>query len=231
MIKALLTMDDFSVRCTPAIVDYLEGKHIPVILFAWGQNVEQYHDEALYAVKKGIVIGNHSYTHPHFSEISFDEGVKEIEKCESVLDELYKEAEVQRKYRPFRFPYGDKGGENKELLQKYLAEHGYDKVDDTNIPYLWWKENGLDKDIDTFWTFDFAEYNIRQGSGFTLDDVFKKMNDMNPTSGAALFAPDSYHILLFHSHDETQELVPEYYKKVLDECIAKGVVFVEPKFK
>ncbi len=231
MIKALLTMDDFSVKCTPAIVDYLEEKNIPVILFAWGQNVEQYHDEALYAVKKGILIGNHSYTHPHFSEISFDEGVKEIEKCESVLDELYKEAGVKREYRPFRFPYGDKGGENKELFQKYLAEHGFDKVDDTNISYPWWKENGLDRDIDTFWTYDFAEYNIRPDSGFTMDDVFNKMHDMNPAYGAALFAPDSYHILLFHSHDETEEMVPGYYKLVLDECLAKEVEFVAPKFK
>ncbi|WP_175475153.1 polysaccharide deacetylase family protein [Butyrivibrio sp. ob235] len=45
MIRALLTMDDFSTRNTPAIVDYLEEKNIPVIMFAWGQNVEQYHDE------------------------------------------------------------------------------------------------------------------------------------------------------------------------------------------
>ena len=231
MIRALLTMDDFSTRNTPAIVDYLEEKNIPVIMFAWGQNVEQYHEEALYAVKKGIIIGNHSYSHPHFSEISFDEGVKEIEKCESVLDELYKEAGIQRIFRPFRFPYGDKGGENKELLQKYLTEHGFNKVDDAIIPYLWWKENDLDKDIDTLWTFDFAEYNIRPGSGFTMDDVFKKMQDMNPSSGAALFAPDSYHILLFHSHDETEEMVSGYYKQFLDECLAKGVEFFAPEFK
>lgn len=26
-------------------MDYLEEKNIPVIMFAWGQNVEQYHDE------------------------------------------------------------------------------------------------------------------------------------------------------------------------------------------
>lgn len=35
------------------------------------------------------------------------------------------------------------------------------------------------KDIDTLWTFDFAEYNIRPGSGFIIDDVFKKMHDLN----------------------------------------------------
>ena len=230
MIRALLTIDDFASKNTPAIVDYLESRKIPFIFFAWGQNVEQNHEEALYAVKKGVIIGNHSYSHPHFSEISFDEGVKEIEKCEKVLDDLYKEAGVTRTYRPFRFPYGDKGGENKEALQKYLAQKGFNKVDDRELIYPWWKENGLDKDIDTFWSFDFAEYNIRPGSGFTMDDVFKRMHDDNPGSGAALFAPDCYNMLLLHAHDETEEMAPGYYKDFVEECLAKGVEFVAPKF-
>ena len=230
MIRALLTIDDIASRNTPAIIDYLGEKEIPVIMFAWGENIERYHDEAMYALKNGVIIGNHSYTHPHFSEISFDECVKEIEKCESVLDELYSEASAERKYRPFRFPYGDKGGDNKELLQKYLADHGFNKVDDTNITWQWWKEKGLDKDIDTFWTFDFTEYNIRPGSGFTIDDVFRRMHNTDTDSGAALFEDGSFHLLLLHAHDETEELVPMYYRKILDELIANGVVFETPRF-
>ena len=231
MIRALLTMDDIASVNTPAIVDYLEEHKIPVVMFAWGQKVEEHYEEALYALKKGIIVGNHSFTHPAFSSITFEEGVEEIEKCEKVLDKLYKDAGVERKYRPFRFPYGDKGGDKKALLQDYLSTHGFHKVDDSNITYPWWKERGLDKDIDTFWTFDFAEYNIRPNSGFTIDDVFKNMHDMNPGSGAPLFAPDSYHMLLFHAHDETEEMVPLYYKKVLDECLKNGVEFVEPEFR
>ncbi len=230
MIRALLTIDDIASRNTPAIIDYLQDKQIPVLMFAWGENVERYHDEAIYALKNGAVIGNHSYTHPHFSEISFDQCVKEIEKCESVLDGLYSEAGVERRCRPFRFPYGDKGGDKKELLQKYLADHGFSKVDDTGITYPWWKAEGLDKDIDTFWTFDFMEYNIRPGSGFTLDNVFERMHNLNPQSGAALFEDDGCHLLLLHAHDETEELVPMYYSKILDELIAKEVVFEKPAF-
>ncbi|MCR4727551.1 MAG: polysaccharide deacetylase family protein [Lachnospiraceae bacterium] len=231
MTKALLTMDDFATKNIPAIVDYLEKSNIPVILFACGKNVEKHYDEALYAVKKGIVVGNHSYSHPHFSAISLEDGLKEIERCEQVLNDLYKEAGMPRKYRPFRFPYGDKGGDNKASLQKYLAEKGFDKVDDTAVTYPWWKEQGLDKDIDTFWTFDFTEYRIRPNSGFTLDDVFKRMHDQDPKSGGALFAPDGYNMLLFHSHDETEEMVPEYYRIILDECLKNGIEFVEPRFK
>ena len=34
------------------------------------------------------------------------------------------------------------------------GEKGFDKLDDRAISYPWWKEEGLDRDIDTFWTFD-----------------------------------------------------------------------------
>lgn len=224
MFSALLTIDDIASKNTPAIIDYLEEKKIPVIMFAWGENVERYHDVALYALKKGIIVGNHSYSHPHFSEISFEECVKEIEKCEAILDDLYKEAGVERRFRPFRFPYGDKGGDNKEAIQNYLSDNGFDKVDDTKIKNPSWKESGLDKDIDTLWTFDFAEYNIRPGSGFTADDVMKRLQDEQ------LYEDGCFNLLLLHAHDETEEMVPEYYKMFLQALLDKGVQFVEPSF-
>ena len=230
MIKALLTIDDIASRNTPAIVDYLAEKGIPAIMFAWGENVEKYFDNAVYALKSGIVVGNHSYSHPQFSELSFEECVNEIEKCEAVLDRLYQEAGVERRYRPFRFPYGNKGGENKEALQKYLRKNGFDKVDDTRIPFKSWKEMGLDQDIDTFWTFDFMEWNIREGSGFTQDDVMARIHYIDPETNEGLLVDGTEHLLLLHAHDETEELVPEYYKLFLEEILANGVEFIEPKF-
>lgn len=230
MIHALLTIDDISSKHTPAIVDYLNEKEIKAILFATGANVEKYYDEAVYAVKHGMIVGNHSYSHPAFSALTLEECMDEIQRCESVLDKLYKDSGVERVYRPFRFPYGDKGGVNKAEIQKYLKEKGFHKVDDTKITYLWWKENNLDTDIDTFWTFDFAEYNIRLGSEFTEKSVWERMEDTNPKTGAALFEAGNRHILLLHAHDETEELVPGYYKLFLDRVMESGVIFVEPKF-
>ncbi len=227
---AVLTIDDIPSCNTTTLVDYLNSKEIPVVMFAWGEHVLEHPDQVIYALQHGMIIGNHSYTHPHFSEISFEEGIKEIEKCEEVLDDIYKRAGVDRKYRPFRFPYGDKGGENKEKLQNYLLQKGFNKLDDRQITYPWWKERGLDKDIDTLWTFDFAEYQIREGSGFTLEDVFKRVNDMNPSSGGALLEEGSHHIILLHDHDETRALVPEYYKLMLENISDKGVTFVKPEF-
>lgn len=230
MIRALLTIDDIASKNTPAIVDYLNEKKIRAVMFAWGQNVERRWDEALYAVRGGMVVGNHSYTHPAFSELSYEEGVAEIERCEAVLDELYRAAGVERRFRPFRFPYGDKGGENRAALQAYLAEKGFDKVKDAEIPYPWWRENGLDRDVDTFWTFDFAEYNLRPGSDFTEADVWRRVHDENPRSGAPLLAEGGCHILLLHAHDETEAMLPGYYRRFIDCLLEKGVVFVEPEF-
>ena len=230
MNSALLTIDDIASKNTPAIVDYLNEKRIKAILFATGQNVERYYEEALYAVKNGMIVGNHSYSHPAFSSLSMKECMEEIEKCEIVLERLYKDSGVERVFRPFRFPYGNKGGDNKNALQKYLKEKGFQKVDDTHITYPWWRENSLDTDIDTFWTFDFEEYKIRQGSEFTKESVWKKMHDTNPELGAVLFAENNRHILLLHAHDETEEMLPEYYKLFIEHLLENGLVFEEPAF-
>lgn len=230
MNTALLTIDDFSSKNTPAIVDYLKEKGIKIIFFAEGRKVEQFYEEAKYALKNGMIIGNHSYSHPHFSEITLEEGIAEIEKCEDVLNKLYADCGVERVWRPFRFPFGDKGGANKEGLQKYFKEKGFHKVDDTRFDYPWWKEFGLDKDIDTFWTFDFGEYMIRPGSDYTKESVWERMHDKNPQSGAVLFAENNHHILLLHAHDETDEMLPEYYKQFVDHLLENGIVFDEPKF-
>ena len=230
MIKALLTIDDVSSNNTPAIVDYLSEKKIPVLMFMVGQWAEGYPDQLIYALKHGIIVGNHSYSHPHFSELSFEECKNEIEKNEEVLNRFYDQAGVERKFRPFRFPFGDKGGDNKEKIQEYLAEKGFNKVDDTKLQYPWWKEQGLDKDIDTFWTFDFAEYCIRPNSGFTLEDVMKKIHDPDPEDGAVLLKEGSHHLLLLHAHDETEEMVPGYYRIFIEELLKNGVEFIAPEF-
>ncbi|MBQ3168943.1 MAG: polysaccharide deacetylase family protein, partial [Clostridia bacterium] len=97
MIRAILTIDDIASKNTTEIVDFLLEKGITAVMFARGANIEKHYDEAIYAVQKGMIVGNHSYSHPAFSAISLDEGIKEIEKCEKVLDRLYLDSGVIRK--------------------------------------------------------------------------------------------------------------------------------------
>ena len=230
MNTVLFTIDDVSSRNTPAIVDALCERGITAIMFAVGMNVERYWDEAVYAVRKGMIVGNHSYSHKNFSEIALEDAIAEIEKCEAVLARLYQAAGVERVYRPFRFPYGNKGGENRVALQQYLKEHGFDKVDDRHIPYTWWHDHGLNQDIDTFWTFDFEEYRIQYDPDFTRESVWKKVYDKNPQLGAALFGENQRHILLMHAFDETETVWPDYYRELFDCLQENGVTFDKPSF-
>lgn len=230
MNSAILTIDDIASKNTPEIVDYLKKKGITAIMFAEGARVERFYEEALYALQNGMIVGNHSYSHPAFSSISMEQCVEEIEKCEQVLNKLYADAGVERKFRPFRFPYGDKGGENKDALQKYFAEKGFHKVDDTQIPYPWWKELGMNQDVDTFWTFDFEEYRLQYDAEFTKQSIWDKIFNTNSQKGTVLFAEGNKHILLLHAHDETEEIYPQYYKEFIDCCLERGLKFEEPRF-
>ena len=230
MNTALLTIDDLSSSNTPALVDYLKSKGIKPIFFAEGWRVERYYNEAIYALQNGMIVGNHSYSHPAFSTLTPEECVSEIERCEEVLNKLYQDSGVERIYRPFRFPYGDKGGKNKDFVQAYLREKGFHKVDDTHLPWSWWKENGLHTDIDTFWSFDFGEYQIRPGSDYTKESVWQRMHDEHPANGGVLFGEGNRNILLLHDHDETQQMLPGYYQLFIDHLLENGVTFDEPRF-
>lgn len=230
MNTALLTIDDAASKNTPALVDYLTEKGIPAIFFAVGENVEKHYDEALYAVKKGFLLGNHSHTHPAFSSLSLENCIQDIEKCETVLNRLYHDAGMERLYRPFRFPYGDKGGINKASLQQYLKSQHFHKVDDTHLPYAWWKENQLDQDVDTFWTFDFEEYRLWQEKDFSLEHIRAKTQDSHPSTGDVLYGENQRHFILMHDFEETNTVLPRYYEILLDELLQNGIQFEKPRF-
>lgn len=227
---AILTIDDIASGNTPAIVDYLNSKGITAVMFAVGVNVEKFYEEAIYVLRNGMIVGNHSYSHPAFSKLTFEEAVADIEKNEEVLNKLYKDAGVRRIYRPFRFPYGDKGGKIAQDLQKYLAEKGYNKLDDTKVPYEWWKKDGHDKSIDTFWTYDVEEYRLSLEPDFTVEDVWKKMKNPSPAHATALLGDDKHHIILLHAHDETEAIEPMYYKQFIDYMLDNGITFDKPAF-
>lgn len=227
---AILTIDDIASGNTPAIVDYLNSKGITAVMFAVGVNVEKFYEEAIYVLRNGMIVGNHSYSHPAFSKLTFEEAVADIEKNEEVLNKLYKDAGVRRIYRPFRFPYGDKGGKIAQDLQKYLAEKGYNKLDDTKVPYEWWKKDGHDKFIDTFWTYDVEEYRLSLEPDFTVEDVWKKMKNPSPAHATALLGDDKHHIILLHAHDETEAIEPMYYKQFIDYMLDNGITFDKPAF-
>ena len=91
-----LTIDDGPTENTKHHVSYLNSRSIPAIMFFLGTNIVQQRDAAIHAVKHGIIIGNHSYSHPRFSELSLDEAIKEIQRQEKLIDQLYEASGCKR---------------------------------------------------------------------------------------------------------------------------------------
>jgi peptidoglycan/xylan/chitin deacetylase (PgdA/CDA1 family) len=229
MSKAYLTIDDGPTKNTKAIMDFLISKNIIPIMFFDGIQIIKAREQGIYAIQKGAIVGNHSFTHPHFSDLDLDESICEIELQQEQIDLLYKDAGVIRKYKLFRFPYGDKGGKNKNALQEYLKKSGFSKFDDSKIKYPWYYDEGLDKDIDIFWTFDFLEYKLASCES-TFAHILNKINDMNPKKGGILLKPDEYNIVLIHDHEDTEEVYPNYFNKIINYVLYHGVEFIKPEF-
>ena len=240
MTTSYLTVDDIPTRHTPDVIDFLVSLDIKPIMFCWGDRVENYRKEAIYALKKGAILQNHSYSHPFFSELSLEETKREILRNEEILESLYEGAGVKRPFKLFRFPYGDQGGDKKEVLQQFLKDQGFAHIDDRAFNCEWYDEQGQKANRDVLWTLDCAEYNVRPGSGFTFDDVLKKIDGFfgKPESGCtgtgavqSAKAPEgeaSKNIILIHDHEETEECCPGYFKRQINHIIDCGVRFVDP---
>ena len=96
MINALLTIDDVPENNTIEILDYLYKRHIPAILFTIGKKASIHPEILIYAINHGFIIGNHSYTHPHFSDLTLDEATRYFNKTR--VDGLHDQVDIFREY-------------------------------------------------------------------------------------------------------------------------------------
>ena len=87
--KIAITFDDGPhPTYTPEILDILNEYNIRATFFVVGQNVELYPDIVKRAISEGHDIGNHTFTHCHISETSFEAIIDEIQACEDKVYEL-----------------------------------------------------------------------------------------------------------------------------------------------
>lgn len=224
MINAILTIDDMPQKNTKAIVDYLYNNGIKAVFFTIGEMCDNDPDSVIYAIKKGFVVGNHTYTHAKLSEVTYDEAIEEIEKCEVALNRVYEMAGVERPVKLFRFPYLDQGPHKTEIL-KYLTDNGFKKVDDANVINEWYIGAGWKEENHVSCSFDCEEYMLRPGNTKKFSDI---MESIDKAFGED--KRDQDHIILTHSHDETEEMESEYYRKICERILANGAKFIEPKF-
>lgn len=228
MITAVLTMDDGPSAITRDILAYLKEKDITPVFFFTGAHLEQRFDDGVRAISQGAVVGNHTYSHPEMSKLSFEEAVEEIEKTEEILEKAYRAAGVENRPRLFRFPYGDLGGANRQRLQEYLKVNGFRKLDDTACTQRWYVENGFRAQADVAMTFSFDEWRSHR-SEIRLPELLADTDKTEREDMCPLFQEGSHHIMLLHDHPETQALIPDYYRSLLDYVMDQGVSFLRPK--
>jgi hypothetical protein len=150
---------------------------------------------------------------------------------EILINNIYSEAQCKRVAKVFRFPYGDKGGENKILIQNYLETAGFNRIDPHGITYSWYYEMGLDKDRDVLWTFDFEDYKLSKGeNGISKDGILKRISENEPFWGGSLQNEKSHDVLLIHDLPKSNTFYNGYFTDILDNVINKGITFRSPSF-
>jgi len=221
---AWLTIDDAPTEDLRLRVDELNARGIRAIWFCLGELLEKYPEEAAYAVRSGHILGNHSYNHPAFSQLSLDEAKDQIERTERLLDGIYARAGVPRPVKLFRFPFLDDGGDGKrEALQALLRDAGIEHAGFPGVTYDWWRREGHHERIDVGCTFDTWDWKL-QGGKELLPELLARMDEREPEHGRGLNeAPGSNEVVMMHA------TVPmEAFRALLDKLRTKPLAFVPP---
>jgi len=214
---AYLTVDDAPSPRLAELLDSLERLGVPALLFCEGAKLRRRPEAAVDAVQRGFHLGNHSYSHPHFSEIGLSRARAEVRRTDRLLEAVYERAGVDRPARAFRFPYGDHGDDRSPdhaaALQDLLRAEGYDAPAFPGVEYDWWDADVRGR-ADWFWTFDPLEYREE----YDRADVVARIRDSERLAG------DSADVVLLHDHTETTDDVAASVRALRD----AGVRFAVP---
>ena len=112
------------------LLDALARHHVPVTGFVIQKSVEELGigpgTEILRQwTHRGFDLGNHTYEHPNFDDVTIEEFEDQITRGEATFVPLMKAA--GRKPEFFRFPYNHTGDtkEKHDAVAAFLAQHGY----------------------------------------------------------------------------------------------------------
>lgn len=131
--QVALTFDDGpDAIVTPKILDILKENDIKATFFILGNRAEA-HPETMRRIKEeGHVIGNHSWSHPNFKELSMEEAMKQVMDTQEELNDIIG-------YRPslFRPPYGALDEDKVEAIQNMdlaIVNWSVDTMDWSGVP-------------------------------------------------------------------------------------------------
>ncbi len=139
--KLVISFDDGpDPRWTPKILDILKEKHAPAVFFVVGEEANQYPDLLKREYAEGNEIGNHTFTHPQFDQISKTELKWQLNLTQRLI-----ESTIGVKSILFRPPYGiDHQPEYAEEVAQlpYAQDMGYLIVGQRVDPDDWSTSDG-----------------------------------------------------------------------------------------
>lgn len=167
-------------------------------------------------VKNGMILGNHTYSHPDFNSRTVEQFQEEITKGEVVTRELMKSRRPYQLY--FRHPMTHTGDtlEKKEAIEAFLTARGYKVTPHTiensdfifNVPYSLAVQKG-DMEL------------ARRLREAYLDLTFAATEFAEKVS-PQIFGREIPQLLLIHSNDITADTLDE----ILNRYKARGYTFV-----
>lgn len=230
--KYYLTIDDGPSSDAAAKLPFLDEHGIMAIWFCLGTHLAVNREAAQAIVRAGHILANHSYTHPHFSDISIEEAEREISDTQDLIDGIYAEAGTALPPRYFRFPYGEQGQwvgatpsdapekrAHQRQLREFLTAEGYRNPLINHIEYTEPYANHPD-DGDWLWSYDVREWAIGyKESPATYDETLHNLR-------AYLAQPTGVHdrVILMHDHLHTAR----YFAPLIREFVHHGVPFELP---
>ena len=236
MYKAYLTIDDSPSVHTTALVDFLHKRSIPALLFIRGDLMAANPAPIIYAIERGLVIGNHGYNHKPAGDLTFEAWAEDFEKTEQLINKAYDIAGQERPGHYYRFPYIDRGDgvrieqvfargeactlkDNKDIskIQGYLKKQGvYQPF--KNMP----KDYPIDA-ADSLFTYTSADWmlNTRHKGHWDIQDIAGLKARIDEDQG--LKAKETHHIVLLHD----QEGIFDEFCALINYFCEKGFTFLD----
>lgn len=252
--KAYLTIDDAPSNDFRNKVDFLFNHKIPAIFFCVGENIPKYENEMIYAIHKGFIIGNHSLSHPYFSDLLLDECQYQIKRTDEIIEQIYQKSGMERPAKFFRFPYFDPGGDinseeyKKELLepphvrlgykrddkrkaiQSFLQALGYRQPNFQGIHLQWFNDAILLGEFDVRCTFNQMEYWLNKedapGGLNKAEAILARIDKDYREEGQTLNDLGTTDIMLIHDHDYSAQIIELFYT-IMRRYIEKGICFLK----
>jgi peptidoglycan/xylan/chitin deacetylase (PgdA/CDA1 family) len=205
---------------------FLVERRIHALWFCRGDHLAERPEAAIQALRSGHLLGNHSWSHPRFSQLTLDQAADEIDRTEELLADLHERAGVPRGRKHFRFPYEDRIGseEHHAALQEMLQARGYVLPLLEGVVDPRFLEHVRSRDVSLFWTYDSEDWTLRSPedpeAAEKLAKVLERMDRDDPGGGCGLRRPGT-EVIVMHDHAHTGE----QWKAVVQGFLDRGLVF------